>query len=104
MALDKKVLTRQATYTAHCDRITISSPVPGMLISSPVTVASKTKEPETTLVVRILDGTGFEIGIQLARLVQANGSGIRYQVSVPYQAPSSDQGGRIQVYSESPEI
>jgi hypothetical protein len=103
VSLDKKMLANQVAYVAHCDHITITSPAPGMLVSSPVTVAGKGKGAESTLVVRILDGTGFEIGLRVARLVQANGSGASYQVAVPYQVPSADQPGRIQVYSESQE-
>lgn len=94
--------TPEAVCPAGCEAISIISPTTGMTVSNPVAVSGLGSAFEQTLVVRVLDGSGYEIGLGYAVITGAYGLQGAYSGLVTYTAPSSAQLGRIQVYSLSP--
>lgn len=86
-----------------CEVITILSPTMGMTVTNPITVTGfGYGNFEQTLVVRVLDGTGFEVGKGYAIVGGELGDPGPFTTTVTYTAPASTQPGRIQVYSLDP--
>ena len=83
--------------------ITINTPTQGMTITSPVTVTGLGVGFEGNLAVRVLDETGFEIGLGYAT-ISSGGMGEQgpYTGLVSFTVPQATQMGRVQVYSVSP--
>jgi len=83
--------------------ITIDTPTQGMTVTSPVTVTGLGIGFEGNLAVRVLDGTGFEIGSGYATIAAGEmGEQGPYTGVVTFTVPHTTQMGRIQVYSISP--
>lgn len=92
-----------AICATGCEVISIISPTLGMTVTSPIQVTGiGYGDFEQTLVVRVLDGTGFEIGQDYAIVDGPLGNPGPYTATVPYTVPASTQPGRIQVYSLDP--
>lgn len=86
-----------------CELISIISPTMGITVTSPVTVTGiGTTVAGRTLVVRVLDGAGQQIGLDYATVDGEPGQSGPYVATVAYTVPSETQPGRIQVYSLDP--
>jgi LysM repeat protein len=87
---------------AGCAQISITNPDRRAVVTSPVWVEGMGTGYEQSLVVRVLDATGYEIGKGTAQIDGQLGEVGPYAGVVTYTAPASTQPGRIQVYSQSP--
>lgn len=85
-----------------CEVISISSPTQGMTVTNPIAVTGLGVATEQVLVVRVLDGAGYEVGLSYVLLAGAAGQPSLYTGTVTYTVPAATQPGRIQVYSLSP--
>ena len=84
---------------SNCETLTIISPTYGMTITSPLLVAGLGSAADGELVLRVLDASGFEIGLGSAAASAAPGSASPFSGTVTYAVPASSQLGRLQVYS-----
>ena len=73
-----------------------------MTVTSPLTVTGAGAAFEQTLVVRVLDVTGYEIGLGNAMIDGPLGEIGFYTGTISFTVPANAQPGRIQVYSISP--
>jgi LysM repeat protein len=87
---------------AGCAQLSITAPARGDTVTSPVRVLGQGAAYEQTLVVRMIDATGYEIGKGIAMIDGLPGAIGPYSGVVTFTVPASTQPGRIQVYSESP--
>lgn len=87
---------------AGCAQISISAPERGSTVVSPVRVTGQGAAFEQTLVVRVLDATGFEVGKGNATVEGSLGAIGPFSGVITFTVPASTQPGRIQVYSQSP--
>ncbi len=98
--------TPTPTPTVECpmaELITIDTPTLVMTVTSPIAVTGLVVGFEGNLAVRVLDGTGFEIGLGHAT-ISSGGMGEQgpYTGVVSFTVPHASQMGRVQVYSVSP--
>jgi LysM repeat protein len=87
---------------AGCARLSITTPARNSAVASPLRVTGQGAAFEQTLVVRVLDATGYEIGKGQARIDGPLGAVGPYSGEIEFTMPPSDQPGRVQVYSVSP--
>lgn len=88
---------------AGCEVLSIITPTWGVTVTNPVTVGGIGFAPfEQTLVVRILDATGYEVGLGYAIVQGEPGQPGPYSAAVTYTVPANAQPGRVQVYSLDP--
>jgi hypothetical protein len=89
--------------TCACEEIVILQPSRGMTVTNPIVVAGVASSTfEQTLAVRVLDGSGQEIGVSAGTIAGPMGEAGPFTVTVAYTPPANDQPGRLQVFSESP--
>lgn len=88
---------------AGCEVLSIITPTWGLTVTNPLTVAGIGSSPfEQTLVVRILDATGYQVGLGYALVEGDLGQPGPYSAAVTYTVPANIQPGRVQVYSLDP--
>lgn len=87
---------------AGCARLSITTPARNSAVASPLRVTGQGAAFEQTLVVRVLDATGYEIGKGQAQIDGPLGAVGPYSGEIEFTMPPSDQPGRVQVYSVSP--
>jgi hypothetical protein len=74
-----------------------------MTVTNPITVTGfGYGDFEQTLVVRVLDGTGFPVGQGYAIVNSTLGEPGPFTATVTYDVPANVQPGRVQVYSLDP--
>jgi hypothetical protein len=71
-------------------------------VTSPFTITGSGSAFEQNLVVRVLDATGYEIGLGNAMIDGPLGEIGPYTGTISFTVPASAQRGRIQVYSLDP--
>jgi hypothetical protein len=81
--------------------IYISSPAPGMSITSPVTVMGYATSPFEGVLVRVLDSGGQQIGFEETSVAADFGQCGSFTVSVPFTASSNSGPGLIQVFTDA---
>jgi len=81
--------------------IYISSPTPGMSITSPVTVMGVAPAWFESVGVRVWDSNGQQIGFEDAYPAADYGQCGFFTVSVPFTAPSNGEPILIQVFTDS---
>ncbi len=91
-----------ALCAAGCARLSITTPARNSTIASPLRVTGQGAAFEQTLVVRVLDAAGYEIGQGHALIDGPLGAVGPFSGEVVFAMPPSDQPGRVQVYSVSP--
>jgi LysM repeat protein len=91
-----------AACPGGCAQISILAPQRDSTVTSPVLVQGRGAAYEQTLVVRVLDAAGYEIGQGNAMIDGPLGAIGPYSGVVTWTAPANTQPGRIQVYSQSP--
>jgi len=94
--------TPTPTPTEPVEQITIVWPTQGITVTSPVEVRGSGSGFEQSLVVRVLDEAGIEIGSGFAMITAELGQRGPYTGVVSFSPPADTQLGRIQVYSVSP--
>jgi hypothetical protein len=104
LSLVVMVLVLEACCGPCCEEIAISSPAPGMSITSPVTVMGMATIPfEGQMEVRVWDSGGQQIGSEAGYVTGGEwGQCGSYTVSVPFTAPSIGDSGIIQVFTVHP--
>jgi LysM repeat protein len=95
------------TPACACEEIVILEPRQGVTVTNPITVSGIASSPfEQALAVRVLDGSGQEIGVTVGTLAGPVGAPIDaarpYTITVAYTPPANHQPGRVQVFGESP--
>jgi hypothetical protein len=90
------------TCPAGCAQVSITSPAQNSVVASPVRVSGRGAASGQILIVRVLDATGYEIGIGSARIYGRPGVVGNYRGAVTFTVPANTQPGRIQVFSQSP--
>ena len=85
-----------------CEAISIQDPTRGVTVTSPFTVTGAGLASDQPLVVRVLDATGYEIGLGSAMVDGPLGEIARYTGTISFTVPATTQQGRVQVYSISP--
>lgn len=88
---------------AGCEAITIADPARGITLTHPFTVAGFGASSDQTLVVRVLDSAGYEIGLGAAAVDGPIGEIGWFSGVISYTMPANTQPGRVQVYSLSPD-
>lgn len=91
--------------TSPCsEEIAISSPTPGLSVTSPVTVTGTAKVPfEGTVLVRVWDSNGQQIGFEPGTVTGGEmGQCGSFTVDVPFTSTAPSEPGLIQVFTESP--
>ena len=91
-----------AACPAGCEAISIQSPTRSVTVTTPLTVSGTGAAFEQTLVVRVLDATGYEIGLGNAMIDSPLGEIGMYTGTISFTVPANTQPGRVQVYSISP--
>lgn len=86
----------------ECEAISILDPTRGVTVTSPFTITGSGSAFEQNLVVRVLDATGYEIGLGNAMIDGPLGEIGPYTGTITFTVPASSQRGRIQVYSLDP--
>lgn len=95
--------TAMSACPSGCEVISIISPTQGITVTSPLTVTGiGTTVADRPLVVRLLDGTGEEIGLGFAFVDGEPDQPGPFTATVTYTVPAETQPGRIQVYSLDP--
>ena len=92
----------QVACPGECEAITILEPMRGVTVTSPFTITGSGSAFEQTLVVRVLDATGYEIGLGNAMINGPLGAIGPYTGTINFTVPASAQQGRVQVYGISP--
>lgn len=88
--------------TGGCEALTVISPTAGITITSPLLVAGLGSAADGELILRVLDASGYEIGLGSAVADDALGVAAPFSGTVNYAVPASSQRGRVQVYSIDP--
>jgi LysM repeat protein len=90
----------QSPQPAGGEQLRIITPTLGITVTSPLLVAGLTGDGDATLTARVLDASGFELGLE-AVAVDAAGldSQHPFSATVTFAVPTSSQPGRVQVYS-----
>ena len=91
-----------AACPAGCEAISIQYPTRGVTVTSPLTVTGTGAAFEQNLVVRVLDATGYEIGLGNAMIAGPLGEIGPYTGTISFTVPANTQMGRVQVYGISP--
>lgn len=78
-----------------CEALQILTPTFGMTATSPLLVAGVGASADDELVLRVLDASGFEIGLGSAEAGPVLGP---FTGTVSFAVPASSQAGRVQVY------
>ncbi len=92
----------QVACPGECEAISILEPTRGVTVTSPFTITGSGSAFEQNLVVRVLDATGYEIGLGNAMIDGPLGEIGPYTGTISFTVPASAQRGRIQVYSLDP--
>lgn len=92
----------QVACPGECEAISIHEPTHGVTVTSPFTITGSGLAFEQNLVVRVLDATGYEIGLGNAMIDGPLGEIGPYTGTINFTMPASAQRGRIQVYSLDP--
>lgn len=79
-----------------CEALRIISPTLGLTVTSPLLVSGVGASAEGQLTLRVLDASGFEIGLDSVSVSDVAGP---FTGTVAYAVPASSQTGRVQVYS-----
>lgn len=90
-----------AMYTGYLPSITVSNPVIGAHVTSPVTVSGTADVFEAVVSVRVLNSAGAEIARNFSTASCGTGCRGSYSVSVSYSVPNP-QPGTIEVFESSP--
>ena len=85
-----------------CEALTIVSPTLGITVTSPLLVSGLGSAAGGELIVRVLDASGYEIGLGSAAASDKIGVAAPFSGTVTYAVPASSQRGRVQVYSVDP--
>lgn len=88
-----------SSCASGCETLTIISPTVGLTVTSPLPVVGLGSAGDGQLILRVLDASGFEIGLGSAAASDALGVSTPFSGSVTYAVPASSQLGRVQVYS-----
>ena len=92
----------QVACPGECEAISILEPTRGVTVTSPFTITGSGSAFEQTLVVRVLDATGYEIGLGNAMIDGPLGEIGPYTGTISFTVPANAQQGRVQVYGISP--
>lgn len=85
-----------------CEVLTILSPTVGITVTSPLQVTGLGASADGELILRVLDASGFEIGLGSAAASEAISVAGPFTGAVTFAVPASSQRGRLQVYSVDP--
>ena len=91
-----------AACPAGGEDISIEYPTRDVTVTSPFTVSGTGAAFEQTLVVRVLDATGYEVGLGNAMIDGPLGEISMYTGTISFTVPATTQSGRVQVYGISP--
>ncbi len=86
-----------------CEAISIVAPTRGVTVTTPLTVTGFGAAADQLLAVRVLDATGYEIGLGMASIAGPPGEIGFFTGTISITVPANTQSGRIQVYSISPD-
>ena len=91
-----------AACPGGCAALSIISPTVGLTVTSPLLISGIGSSAEGSLVVRVLNASGFEVGVGSAAIDAPAGASGLYSGTVAYGAPLKSEPGRVQVYSIDP--